>query len=155
MEQVVLFRGWYSKALCLACPEFLFVFGDNLLGFGMGGQAIIRTQPNAFGIPTKRKPSMSAGSFFSEHSESDLDAVLRRIGALWECLNDGITVVVPVNEKGETTLGLERAKLREKAPTIYNAIQKHIEEMCDGFGSIEIDSEKGLRWHHAHSVGRS
>jgi hypothetical protein len=68
---VVLFSGWYSVALCRRRPDLTFVFGDNLLGFGKGGQAIIRGEPNAFGVPTKRKPAMSPGSFFEEGNEAD------------------------------------------------------------------------------------
>jgi hypothetical protein len=114
-----------------------FVFGDNLLGFGRGGQAIIRGAPNAFGVPTKRKPAMSAGSFFEEGNESDLDAVLGRLKLLWEELTQGRSVVIPVTSDGQVSLGLERAELRERAPTIYEAICRHVGEMCEAFGSRE------------------
>ena len=56
--QVVLYQGWYSARLCARLPRLTFVFGDNLLGFGKGGQAVIRNCPNAFGVPTKRKPAI-------------------------------------------------------------------------------------------------
>lgn len=138
MTRVILFSGWYSLELCKAVPDYTFVFGDNLLGFGKGGQAIIRDEPNAFGVPTKRKPSMTAGSFFADDSESDLDAVLRRIGELWNSLEGGRTIVIPVNEDGDPSLGLERAKLREKAPSIYATIQTHVTEMCATYGSESI-----------------
>jgi hypothetical protein len=115
----------------------IFVFGDNLLGFGRGGQAIIRGAPNAFGVPTKRKPAMSAGSFFEEGNEADLDAVLVRLGTLWTIAEDGKSIVIPVTSDGEVSLGLERAELRERAPSIYEAICRHVGEMCEAFGSRE------------------
>lgn len=134
---VILFSGWYSGALCAAHPDKVFVFGDNLKGFGTGGQATIRYCPNAFGVPTKRKPAMSEGSFFAEHNESDLDAVLGKLQELWDMLRDGLTVVFPVNNDGRVSLGLERAELPRRAPTIYEAIERHVREMGDTFGVRE------------------
>ncbi len=131
---VILFSGWYSRALCQAYPETTFVFGDNTLGFGKGGQAIIRDEPNAFGIPTKRKPSMAAGSFFEEGNEDDLDAVLAALSVLWTRLENDLTVVFPVNHLNEISLGLERAELKKRAPSIYDTICKHVEEMCAAHG---------------------
>jgi hypothetical protein len=137
---VILFSGWYSLELCQAHPDKLFVFGDNLLGFGMGGQAIIRNAPNAFGVPTKRKPAMTDSSFFADDSEEDMAAVLSALSRLWDTLAGGRTVVIPVTEKGEVSLGLERARLREFAPSIYAAICTHIEEMRNAYGSVEKTS---------------
>ncbi len=151
MPQVILYSGWYSPSLCKAVPEVLFVFGDNLLGFGKGGQAIIRSEPNAFGVPTKRKPAMTAGSFFRDISENDLDAVLDRLKVLWDHLERGGEVVIPVTREGEPSLGLERAQLPERAPKIYEAIQRHVKEMCSSFGEIEIDSEEDLRAYYDSS----
>jgi hypothetical protein len=124
-----MFSGRLSPSLCQRHPETTFVFGDNLLGFGKGGQAIIRSEPNAFGIPTKRKPSMAPGSFFEEGSDSDLDAVLAALNVLWTRLENDLIVVIPVNAEGEVSLGLERAELRERAPSIYNTIANHVREM--------------------------
>ncbi len=136
--RVILFSGWLSSKLCEDNPELTFIFGDNLLRIGMGGQAIIRNQPNAMGIATKRKPAMTPRSFFDEDSDDDLDAVLKDIGAVWHLLKQGKTVVIPVTEDGDVSLGLERAKLPEKAPSIYRAITTHVEEMVNAYGSSEI-----------------
>jgi hypothetical protein len=149
MHQVILFSGWYSAALCRSCPDLLFVFGDNTLGFGKGGQAIIRSEPNTFGIPTKRKPSMASGSFFMEGNERDLDAVLVRLGELWDRLEEGRTVVIPINQEGEISLGLERARLRQTAPGIYDTLKNHVNEMCVAHGWDKIEDEKGLEAFHA------
>lgn len=143
-QRVLLFGGWYSPKLCQLFPELMFVFGDNLLGFGKGGQAIIRNEPNAFGVPTKRKPSMGPGSFFSEDCARDLDAVLLTLGELWPYLEDGGFVVFPVNNEGEISLGLERAKLKEKAPSIYDTISNHVKEMSDSYGCLTVADSSSL-----------
>lgn len=56
----------YSIALCRENPNEIFVFGDNIQRCGRGGQAIIRYEPNAFGIATKVSPSMWPSAFFSD-----------------------------------------------------------------------------------------
>lgn len=63
----------YTRAEIRATPGTLYVFGDNLIQRGMGGQAKeCRGEPNAVGIPTKRAPSMSEGSFLND---DDFDRV--------------------------------------------------------------------------------
>lgn len=43
----------YDVALVKANPTTLYVFGDNAKRYGKKGQAVIRDEPNAFGIATK------------------------------------------------------------------------------------------------------
>ncbi|UIS25256.1 hypothetical protein [Erythrobacter phage vB_EliS-L02] len=136
--KVILYSGWYTSELCQEHPNKFFVFGDNTKRIGMGGQAIIRREPNALGVATKRYPAMSELSFFSEDSSADMEFVLDDLAEVWEHLNDGATVVIPVTPEGKPTLGLERAELRKRAPSIYEAICRHVSEMVDAFGDPEI-----------------
>lgn len=135
---IILFKGWYSPALCRARPDLVFVFGDNLVGSGTGGQACIRSCHNAFGVPTKRLPKMTAGAFFSDDNYQDSAHVLRALHTIEQRLLAGETFVIPVTEEGEPSLGLERARLREKAPRIYQAIKTRVEEWCHYFPVEEI-----------------
>lgn len=80
---------------------------------------------------------MAPGSFFVEGSDSDLDAVLKATSVLWTRLQHGLTVVFPVNGDGDVSLGLERAELRERAPSIYDTIVQHVREMCAAHGFRE------------------
>lgn len=58
-----------------------FIFGDNMERRGLGGQAAaMRGEPNAFGIPTKRKPTMEPDAFFTDQAD-EIAIVLR---SLWE-----------------------------------------------------------------------
>ena len=52
------FKGWWSKEDCNKNPKALFVFGDNDIEKGIGGQAVIRNCTNTIGIPTKKYPSL-------------------------------------------------------------------------------------------------
>lgn len=56
----------FSIEQCRLNFKSLFVFGDNIERVGMGGQAIIREQPNSIGICTKKKPSMAEDAFFTD-----------------------------------------------------------------------------------------
>jgi len=54
MNQHIKYINLLSPEICRLHKNALFIFGDNLQGWGKGGQARIRDEPNAFGIPTKR-----------------------------------------------------------------------------------------------------
>ncbi|WP_454877246.1 DUF7831 domain-containing protein [Sphingomonas cannabina] len=64
---------YYSRASIRANPTALYVFGDNMAGTGLGGQAKeCRGEPNVVGIPTKWRPTMEESAFFRD---GDLEAV--------------------------------------------------------------------------------
>lgn len=143
--KVILYAGWYTPELCQAHRDKTFVFGDNTLRFGKGGQAVIRDEPNVLGVSTKRKPSMADGSFFTEGSAPDLDVVLGDLLHVWSRLKQGMSVVIPVlPDNYEPSLGLQRAELKERAPSIYETIQLHVHEMAAFYGSRFVDRQECL-----------
>jgi hypothetical protein len=116
-----LFVELLSEKLCRENPDNIYVFGDNLIHIGKGGQAIIRDEPNAFGVPTKRLPSMSGDSFFSDLYEEYIE-VRRKLIDLWNLHLQGFTIVLPTEKIGS---GL--ARLWETSPTIGSMIDKFYE----------------------------
>lgn len=106
-----------SPPVCRRYPEKIFIYGDNLKAFGKGGQAIIRDEPNAFGIPTKRYPSWDDWAFFSD-KEDEIQAVKESLRSLYK-LAQNKTIVFP-----EDGTGTGRAKMKEKSPIAYKM-------MCD------------------------
>jgi hypothetical protein len=103
--------------MCGQYPEKIWVFGDNMKAFGKGGQAIIRDEPNAFGIPTKRYPSWDDWAFFSDQPD-EIEAVKESLRELWKLSQDKV-IVFP-----EDGIGTGRAKMKEKSPIAYKL-------MCD------------------------
>ena len=104
-------------------PETLFVFGDNMMRKGLGGQAAaMRGEPNAVGIPTKELPSMANNAFFSD---ADFDrwkeASLPDWRRLFHQARQGGKIVCP-----KDGIGTGRAKLEEKAPSIAGAIKRNL-----------------------------
>ena len=49
----IIVEDFFSVATCRENPKKLYVFGDNLDRVGKGGQAMIRDEPNTFGLATK------------------------------------------------------------------------------------------------------
>lgn len=90
----------------------LYVFGDNLQACGLGGQAAAaRGEPNAYGVPTKKAPTMRPDAFFSDHEFAANCAAIRTALA---CIpRDGRTVVAMPG------IGEGRAELSRRAPRTY------------------------------------
>ncbi len=103
-------------------PDKVFLFGDNLLGVGYGGQAKeMRGELNAFGIPTKKLPSNNTNAFFSDaefaSNKSHIDKAFSRIP------RDKI-IVIP-----SAGLGTGLARLDKCAPKTYAYLLNKIKEL--------------------------
>ena len=112
-------RQRITREMLRAERDKLFVFGDNMLRCGYGGQAaVMRGEPNAVGIPTKWRPSMEDAAFFRDFDfptiKRDLDEAMTR---LHRHMRQGGGVVWPADGVGT---GL--AKLPTRAPRIARYI---------------------------------
>jgi hypothetical protein len=106
----------------------LYLFGDNLMHEGMGGQAAeMRHEPNAVGVPTKKAPFNDASSFFSDADFDDVDAVYAGIfSEIKEKFEDGKFKVLVLPADG---LGTGLAALDKKAPKIFALLQEYLCEL--------------------------
>jgi len=115
-------------------PDKVYLFGDNLLRKGKKGQSIIRDEPNAFGIPTKKKPSTTNDSYFTDAEyNSNIKAIKEAINKIPK---DKI-IVFPTDG-----IGTGLAKLEEKAPKTFAYLQLSLKEL--GF-KTDIN-ERNLDW---------
>lgn len=62
--EIKIFKGYWTINDVKKMSDYLFVFGDNDIKLGKGGQAIIRDEPNTIGIPTKKYPNNKSNSFY-------------------------------------------------------------------------------------------
>ncbi|MBK7804129.1 MAG: hypothetical protein IPJ55_15990 [Chloracidobacterium sp.] len=63
----VLTRKWVTRTFVREHRDHIFLFGDNLVRRGLGGQAsAMRGEPNVVGIPTKKLPSNNENAFFTD-----------------------------------------------------------------------------------------
>lgn len=103
----------------LANPNTLYVFGDNLARYGMGGQAKeMRGEPNAIGIPTKVSPRMYMSDDYIEKATEELDKAINRLA---EHLKNGGKVVFPADG-----IGTGLAKLQEKCPAFNKILSQKL-----------------------------
>ena len=132
----VLFMSSITREFVRKHPIFLFVFGDNLAGKGLGGQAReMRGEQNAIGIATKRSPSMNSDAFFSDsdiHNVIVMGAIKDSFRILEFHLLSGDVVVIPKNGVGG---GL--ANLPVNAPLIDTFIKDSIERLVNIYGLTE------------------
>ena len=112
---------YYNIALLKANPDKIYVFGDNITESGKGGQAIIRDEENAFGIPTKVSPNTYEKAYFNDNTyESNISQIDR---AIEKIKADGRVVVLP-----KDGLGTGLAKMQEKAPDTYQYLKQRLLE---------------------------
>lgn len=111
----------YSVASCRAKPDALFIFGDNLAGWGTAGQAAIRKEPNAIGIATKKAPRQFMSDGDIEEARASWVPVFERLQAH---LSTGGDVIWPADG-----IGTGLADLRRKAPKVWDALCQNTREM--------------------------
>jgi hypothetical protein len=105
-------------------PDITFVFGDNVLRVGMGGQAKeMRGEPNALGIPTKYSPGMGEQDFFSDRNAARIVKlyILAPMLRLMRELQAGRDVAFPADG-----IGTGLSQLPTRAPQINNLIQAFV-----------------------------
>lgn len=97
-------------------PNTLYVFGDNLMGRGYGGQAAaMRGEPNAVGIPTKNSPAEFA-------TDNDFDIYAQVYSEVFPKLSAhllmGGEVIWPYDG-----IGTGLADLKNQAPNVWQLLQ--------------------------------
>jgi hypothetical protein len=114
---IIIFQHRIYRSDLQANPNILYVFGDNLQREGMGGQAaLMRGEPNAIGIVTKRAPSCNDEDFFSDNPEElqlvrgDLSKLLGQIHRAIVVPSDGI--------------GTGLSELPQRSPLIHEFIKQ-------------------------------
>lgn len=112
-------RRRYTPELLRDNLTHFFVFGDNTERYGMGGQALIRYEPNAIGLVTKWTPTVLERSFFGDRDYSQLfgDDIVNIL-----MLAQTHNVVIPFSHRVELGTGL--SQLPERAPLLYAVLSQ-------------------------------
>lgn len=106
-------------------PDVLYLFGDNLLRKGLGGQAKeMRGEENAIGILSKKYPSNQESSFYKD---SDFDSWLLEFNSDIEKVDFALksgkyrALVIP-------QIGVGLADLPNKAPKIWKYLKQTLDK---------------------------
>lgn len=127
MVNIQVCHEFFSEELLRSNPEKIFVFGDNLARQGRGGQAVIRFEPNAFGIATKRYPSLRDYAFFDDKEEEFAvveDDLLRLLTIARSPSKP--TIVFPAQG-----IGTGLANMRTRSPLLFKHLNKLLWEYFD------------------------
>lgn len=140
VQKVIVFNGFWTLDDVRKHPDWLFVYGDNDLHTGKGGQAIIRDEPNAMGIPTKKKPDDDNGSFYSDSElDSNRKKISQAVSSIRDAMDGSIYSALVFPKDG---LGTGRAQLNTKAPNTFGYLQYQIKTLAE---DVEAGSSDRLK----------
>ncbi|AMO44197.1 hypothetical protein DSS3P8_139 [Roseobacter phage DSS3P8] len=123
----VIFQKFIFRSDLQANPEIKYLFGDNLVRTGYGGQAKeMRDEPNAIGVATKRTPSNRPGEFFSDNDfEANCAVIDNDLKAAFEHRRKGGILVIPADG-----LGTGLSELPQRAPRTNAYLVERLEELA-------------------------
>jgi hypothetical protein len=118
---MIVYQSRIYRADLRANPDVLYVFGDNAIRKGFGGQAKeMRGEPNARGVATKWYPSNHPNAFFSDRQYADAIKIIDEdTFDILLALRFHKTVVFPLDG-----IGTGLSELPTRAPKIYDYICK-------------------------------
>ena len=123
-KKIKIFNGFWTKEDTRKNKNWLFVFGDNDVEKGKGGQAIIRKEPNAVGIPTKKYPSYNKSAYYTddelEENKKKIDIGVNKVLRMF-LNNDYDYLILP-----RDGFGTGLANLPKGAPLTYKHIKVKI-----------------------------
>lgn len=115
-------------------PQAIFLYGDNLEKKGFDGFAgCMRGEPNAIGIPIKKRHSMESDAFFSDDEYKDN---CEAIDKAFNLIPRDRILVLP-----KDGIDNDQSKLRLRAPKTYNYILYKIKELL----YVEVHEELAIK----------
>ena len=128
---VKIWKGYWTLQDVQDNDDFIFIFGDNDVRVGKGGQAIIRGEKNAMGIPTKKYPGYNPKAYYTDTEISTnkikIDNAINNI--VYKLKNNNAQykgIILP-----EDGLGTGLADLKNKAPETFGYLNKKIKELTN------------------------
>lgn len=109
----VIFQKFIYREDLQANPDILYVFGDNVVRKGLGGQAgAMRGERNAIGVATKFTPTTGSNAFFSDQEfEQNVKIIEADLKPVVYALEHGDIVIFPLDG-----LGTGLSELPTRAP---------------------------------------
>lgn len=125
--RIEIYSGNWNSKIVQKYPNKMFIFGDNNISEGEGGQAVIRNEPNAYGIPTKKYPNFDPRSFYTdkefEENKYHIDKAITKI--MSKSKNYDV-IVLP-----ENGFGTGLARLESRAPKTFEYVKEVVRNMAE------------------------
>ena len=124
-SKIKIYPTWWTIPEVIKQTNCLFVFGDNDIESGYGGQAIIRNRSNSIGIPTKKRPGYYPSNYYTDDDYEDnkkkIDKAIEKIITKSTSFD---TVYLPKDGFGTGLADLER-----KAPKTFVYLNKVVADL--------------------------
>lgn len=126
---LVYLQKWIEREDLRNNPDAYFLFGDNLLREGMGGQAAaMRGEPNAIGIATKRAPRRDDAAYFSDDTlEENCRLIAQDFRKAFAKKAAGHLIVIPADG-----LGTGLSELPVRAPKTNQFLEHMLNQLIYG-----------------------
>ena len=121
----IIFEKVYTIQKAKENPNTIYVFEDNLAGWGKNGQSIIRGMSNAYGIQTRKSPY---DCFSDEEFEKVKCLIDLRIKGIEDMLKSGRVVVFP-----EDGIGTGKDDIQWKAPKVFRYLNNKLIKLVDDY----------------------
>jgi hypothetical protein len=123
----VIYLNSITRRDVLNNPTWLFVFGDNDIRTGYGGQAKeMRGFINSFGIRVKKHPASTQQAFYSdEEYEENTSKIREDINKIVRSVSNGVYIGVVAPSAG---IGTGLAQLKERAPRTAEFLKQALAE---------------------------
>lgn len=122
-------QKWIERADLRNNPDVYFLFGDNTVRQGMGGQAgAMRGEPNAIGIATKLTPTSGSNAFFSDDDlEANCRIIAKDFRKAFQMRDQGHMIVIPADG-----LGTGLSELPQRAPKTNEFLEWMLDLLRNG-----------------------
>lgn len=125
--KVKIFDGYWTSDTTDKNQNFIFIFGDNDIGKGKRGQAMIRDSKNAFGVPTKKIPAWSPNAYYTDAElEENKNKIMGAIEKIKDELKTNKYEGIMLPKDG---LGTGLADLPNKAPLTFAYLNQQLDEL--------------------------
>lgn len=112
---IQIFKGFWTIEDVTTSRNKIFIYGDNDMQIGLGGQAVIRNESNTLVIRTKKSSDIQNDAYYTDSEfEDNKKKILRDIKKISDELLFGAIIVF-----SDSGYGTGLAKLKEKAPNTY------------------------------------
>jgi hypothetical protein len=121
--KIIIYEKIWTKDTVSKDKDSLYIYGDNDIGKGCRGQAVIRYLPNAIGIPTKKIPNNLQSSFYTDiEFEQNKKNITNAIEKIKKASINYSAVVFP-----KDGFGTGLAMLKTKAPETFDFMETQVE----------------------------
>lgn len=119
----IIYQKFIYREDLKANPDALYLFGDNTLRRGLGGQAKeMRGEPNAVGVATKETPTSGTNAYFTDEKyEANCAIFDADLEPAFAAVMSGKIVVIPLDG-----LGTGLSELPQRAPRTNEALLERL-----------------------------